>query len=1594
MADQTNVASTDNEEPFNIARIIAQLKIWGERLLDLTKSNPLLGINRSRVSKLRVITPDTTTLFKKLVVDEVAIKMPLIVIKRKKKKNNGGQTEIEEVKEVEVELDEIVYPGDVDFEAEPKVLHRLLKRIYDNGRTTVEERGVTTLFLTFGTLKWTDPILEESISPLLMVPCQLESYGPDSHMKLKMLDEELQINPALEFYLRKKHHIELPQFVKDSNEEEITVESLKKFYSQVQDCIKETHWKVNDESWLSTFSFESLVIYKDLQTMAEIAEKNPLIAALAKARNISEGSEALGDELDNLDMPKTVPIPVMPADASQLEALTIAQTGKNLVIKGPPGTGKSQTISNLIADALGQGKKVLFVSAKMAALNVVHDRLSKIGLKRFCLEAHSTKAGKLKIIEELKRTLELPFNNNGQTLEEQIEEIKKVRSQLNSYVKKLHLPREPLGKTIYQAIGKLETLQKFKSLEFDLPWENLSNVSQEQLDEIIEALNSLTVQLDIFDNKATHPWRGFKVDTEHPVPSEEIKKNLKVILDNFELIEDSLEKVRDLIIPENSEFRLNDLETLFDVFDSLVITDGLPSGWLSKTEKDLKDSEDLFETARIKSDDYQSLLKKYEEITSLPTKELKSLLTPLKKQFASWTHIFNPKFWMWQSNIRPKFKTNVGISSTALHKYLKMANDLEVIDTWFDTNRKILEKHVSDIRSSKLLGDKIVHFKTAQILKSAISKDAIKKPKKEILDITSEYKKSISKILGTIKNEGFKSAILLIESNWLNGFVDEIDIETAWLSSVGNRCKEILMSIQKMHEWILLQSTISKCNNLDLSNFLSSLANMSIKDAPELFEKRFYSQWVEAFLNTDSTLLEFSGSLYEEKIKQFKNLDRKLQISMLENIQYKAAEPARNVVGAQSNLGSGGEVGILRRELQKRKRIKPLRKLFNEIPHVLQAIKPCMLMSPVSVSTFLKPGSVDFDLVVFDEASQLPTPEAIPSILRGKQVVVAGDENQLPPTSFFSASTIFEEENELDSLEEFEPLESLLDDCIAIEPVFQESKIVWHYRSKDERLIQFSNRYFYNNSLITFPSSTTDSDGRGVHLIYTENGVWDRGRSRTNMVEAKRVAGLVVEQFKKYPNRSLGVASMNASQKEAIENALDELISNKPGLQALINDRERPEPFFVKSLENVQGDERDTIIICVGYAKTPTGSLSLNFGPLNSEGGWRRLNVLVTRAKWQTLLVTSLRSSELSGVNTLNKGAIMLRNYIEYVEQGGKLPADSVTATNDETNDFEDSIAMSLRDRGLVVDEQVGASEYRIDLAIRDPRENNRYVMAVECDGATYHHTKTARDRDVLRQEVLESQGWKIYRVWSTDWFRDREEALKHLLFALEVAKKAPVEESVQATPVIQGDTNTKKPADMDKNSETNSLPGMPEGKYKPGITYHKYSTSNRNLKELLNKNYTAQLARTVANIVEYESPVHVNIITERLKEVYGVSRAGANIQNNVKHAIESATQWLNLVTRAGFLYRNTEKIDGFRIPSEHVVRTLNQISPEEVENAILYLVEDQFGYVRERVPKAIMELFGIGKNRIESPEIIESSVDRLLDSGKLYLSGYTLYLS
>jgi very-short-patch-repair endonuclease len=832
-------------------------------------------------------------------------------------------------------------------------------------------------------------------------------------------------------------------------------------------------------------------------------------------------------------------------------------------------------------------------------------------------------------------------------------------------------------------------------------------------------------------------------------------------------------------------------------------------------------------------------------------------------------------------------------------------------------------------------------------------------------------------------------AVTRIDSLWPEGFVDGLAAREASTVSVAARCDDVVGNIEKLQEWIVLQHTLARCSSLGLMPFVEALGEVTAKLVRTAFERRFYGAWANAALDESPTLVTFSGPRREDLIRRFRLLDDQLREAALATCKLAASEPARRVATAQP-VGAGGDVGVLRRELEKRKRIKPLRKLFGDIPGVLQALKPCFLMSPLSVSTFLRPGAMSFDLVVFDEASQLPTPEAIPAILRANQTVVAGDKNQLPPTSFFDASVILDESAESDATEELEPLESLLDECVSIWPVFEQTHLRWHYRSRDERLVRFSNHYFYREKpLITFPSPIKESDTQGVSVLYVPDGIWDKGKSRTNRQEARVVAKLVVEQVIKHPERSVGVVAMNANQREAIEESIDELLPRYPTVVPHLR-RSGNEPFFIKSLENVQGDERDTMVISVGYGKNSSGTMSYNFGPVNQDAGWRRLNVLVTRARWQTILVTSMRSHELSGINPNNRGASALRDFIAYAERKGELPAEIALPTDAETNDFEDGVAAALRGRGLQVDEQVGTSEYRIDLAVRDSRDTNKYVLGIECDGASYHSARTARDRDLVRHLALRELGWRLYRIWSTDWFRNPDQAILGVLRALEVAIKNPAEEPVAAPVPRQTSARDQTPSGTPRSPAP--PPATASKRYSGGKPYERCSGSGRR-ELLLNSDYVRALAEQVARVVEFEGPMHTDLMTERLKDLNGVARAGKNVKAIIYRAVRIAEQSNAVKVVGDFLHRDGARRVDFRTPGDGIMRPLAWIPREEIELAVLHVVEEQFGYQREALPHAISEVFGFERTSEGGTETIGGVVDDLVERGLLRVSGPNVYL-
>ncbi|QSF46534.1 AAA domain-containing protein [Paenibacillus tianjinensis] len=566
----------------------------------------------------------------------------------------------------------------------------------------------------------------------------------------------------------------------------------------------------------------------------------------------------------------------------------------------------------------------------------------------------------------------------------------------------------------------------------------------------------------------------------------------------------------------------------------------------------------------------------------------------------------------------------------------------------------------------------------------------------------------------------------------------------------------------KLEEWTAVQQILSDANKLGIQEFIHEVKGMEVTDSVDFtaaFLKRFFKLWLDFAYDLLPALQHFNADQHGKLIAQFKTLDK----SQLQSNGSRIHAILNN--NKKTRLSSSDftfKVGVLRREISKKTKHKPIRKLFAEIPEVIFALKPCLMMSPMSVSQFIDPSNISFDTVIFDEASQLCTEDAVGAIFRGKQIIIAGDKKQLPPTKFFG-TTIEEDEEFADEDDESnDSYESVLEEA----SIFMRVKpLLWHYRSKHESLIAFSNNEIYDKQLYTFPSFSNAKDD-GVSLVYVPDGIYERSTSRRNLNEAKTVAQLVFEHVRRSPERSLGVIAFSEAQQQAILDQINALRKqHKDSRFESFFDDSKSDYFFVKNLENVQGDERDTIFFSVGYGKDSNGTIHYNFGPLNKPGGERRLNVAVTRAKYEIKLVSSIIHSDLDDAKLNKKGPQLLKAYLYYAHTGGEFSSNTGIQNDGEFDSpLEEDVYEALTARGLILRKQVGCSSYRIDLAVVDPKKPGNYILGIECDGAAYHSSKTARDRDRLRQEILESLGWKIHRIWSQDWFKRKKDEINKIM--------------------------------------------------------------------------------------------------------------------------------------------------------------------------------------------------------------------------------------
>jgi len=633
-----------------------------------------------------------------------------------------------------------------------------------------------------------------------------------------------------------------------------------------------------------------------------------------------------------------------------------------------------------------------------------------------------------------------------------------------------------------------------------------------------------------------------------------------------------------------------------------------------------------------------------------------------------------------------------------------------------------------------------------------------------------------------------------------------IVLRDASIGDVANWSRSRLSDLERLEEWVRFGQVRRDADALGIGVVVDEVCKgqVNIDRAAKAFRRRFLLLWQDALYKRVPELDRFATDIHDATVERFVKNDRlAINTAATRLRSHLLTHPTRPRF--DSDAPETSELGTVLREANKKRKHLPVRKLFAEIPNVLPRIKPCLMMSPLAVSTYLKSPDLSFDVVIFDEASQVRPHDAVCAIYRGRQLVVAGDPKQLPPTDFFSRST--DEEAETDEVHEgTSGFESLLDVCLSLGLV--RKRLKWHYRSRREGLIAFSNKFFYEGSLVTFPS-VDDGSEPAVRFERVQNGVFEDG---VNIPEARRVAELVVWHARTSPDRTLGVIAFSQRQQNRILDELEAFRRRHKELESFFK-VDRAERFFVKNLENVQGDERDVIIMSVGYGPSPTGRVGMNFGPLNRKGGERRLNVAVTRSRTAMIVTASMTALEVDLSRTKAEGAKLLRAFLDYAERGSAALTEAITSADEGEFDssFEREVFEELQRRGLKVHKQVGCGGFKIDIAVADPTAGGRYLLGVECDGATYHSAATARDRDRLRQAVLEGLGWRLCRIWSTDWLRNREKQVQRVFAALEAARREPASPPRVEPLVVVSQPVSRVPTPSNPQPSFQSIDDVPE---------------------------------------------------------------------------------------------------------------------------------------------------------------------------------------
>ncbi len=1553
-----------------------------KELLDLGLRNPLLNYRALKARGLDVVGEKPASVFSILVGKGKT--MSFVPTK------DGGDGELFEPPDELGEEEKQAQYDDLRLQT-PYDSVRLQSRLlttYQTSRTFIEEQGVNTLYLALGMLCWyeAESSQEKRRAPLVLIPVELERANAKERFHLNYTGEEIGANLSLAAKLKSEFGLDLPPFPESDDLD------LPTYFTAIEHTIEgQSRWSVErDAIVLNLFSFAKFLMYHDLDEAIWAEDAKPSRHALIKSLlqdgfrepplTITE-DDHLDQHVGPLDLNQ-----VVDADSSQMLAMLAVSQNRNLIIQGPPGTGKSQTITNLIAEAIGKGKRVLFVAEKMAALDVVKRRLDHIGLGDACLELHSHNTNKKTLHGELKRTLSLG-KKALKSIEGEIGLLKETQHKLNSYCEAVNTSIGSSGVSPYDAYGGRLKIRRLHP-EVRLPQFNLSEMTSWKSSEyqskraITAGMQLCLVPIGVLKE---HPFRGSKIKVLMPSEQERLEEFCLVSWQSTARLHDRAKGLASLLGLPIPQVR-KDIEVLCRAARRAMDAPGLQG-------------------IQLRTGDWQS---RRDEIRTLITAGLR--LSQLHARFnailipEAWEqdlletrqHLVNygNKWWrLLSSDYRRARNRLAGLCQTEAPKEIE--KKIELVDAVLEARRQqAIVREFQNLGASlfgaQWQGEKSDWNVLAKLFEWIITlyKDIGdgQLPEGILLFLAGDPRvaglDSVIADVETALNIHFHHTRAVASALNLDEqlrFGTNVKLEDQALEIQEKLFDDWSITLPRLHEiaaFNLQAETFQREGLTELLRVIDEWPNAS-QHLVSAFEWNWFESLLDKAFHERPALAAFQGESQTHAVNQFCQLDRQVTEHNRLRLAYTHLQrlPQQN---------GSGQIAVLRHELEKRSKLFPIRKLMKEAGNAIQAIKPVFMMSPLSIANYLAPDSISFDLVIFDEASQVKPVDAFGAIMRGKQVVVVGDSKQMPPTNFFDSLIQGGDGDEEDDGVTAN-IESILGLCKA--QGLPERMLRWHYRSRHESLIAVSNYEFYENRLIVFPGNNHGSEQLGLVYHHLPHTVYDKGKSRTNAQEAVAVAQAVMNFARtqlRQPGedrQSLLVAAFSMAQTNAIWDQLEMLRRQDSSCEEFFVSGKH-EPFDVKNLENVQGDERDVIFISIGYGRDEIGKVSMNFGPLNKDGGERRLNVLITRARRRCEIFTNLTDQDI--VPTGSPGVHALKSFLAYARTKQlDIPLETGGGTD---SPFEDSVKASLESEGYEVRTQVGSAGFFIDLAIVDAKKPGAYLLGIECDGAMYHSSRSARDRDRLRQQVLEGLGWRIHRIWSTDWFRNPTRELKRVVTAIQEAQTQGVTNSIAIESTESSALIERTAIEFDSQPETPPLAQPYQmANFPINLQGYELHTVRRDL-----------LASWVIEVVKIESPVHINEIARRITNAAGLTRVG----NRIKDAIESACSY---ATRTGAIRRQgeflwtqamTHPVVRQRSDLPTASRKIELVALEEIIVAIEQVVRNSFGIQRESVGLEVIRIFGFSRTSDEMRTTIEAMIARLLADGRLKQTGPHIVVS